>query len=211
MIENIINWGLIVTIVSFVIIYFGRIALKSKKELTKDSISEILEGVLFLGGQPLFIVSVILFSIFGIVIWNSFLEYDILKKVFLIISVTFFAIQPFIFKYYAKRFYDKKFKIPKSLNELCISISIIAPSLLLINKIYFLILPSIVYSFFTLTYICSSFNMTRKKVLIELDSQKKTIEAYISRIGEEFIDIINKEGKEISLNKSKIIKIEKIK
>jgi uncharacterized membrane protein len=206
--DNIINVGLIISVIGFLIIYFGKVSLKSKKELTKDNISEILNGLIFISGQPLMSVSIILFSWYGFTTWDVFIASTLTNKGLIISSLFFFFLQPIIVRHYSEKL--AKFQnISKSFNEILISISVISPVFLFFLKIYFLFVPSLVFSFFALTFACIFFNLEKKDVKIKLVYLSKEIFAEVIRVGEEFIDI--KVGKKFStINKSQIQYLEEL-
>ena len=213
--------GVLIILVGVFIIYFGRVILKSKKEMTKDWVSEVLSGSLFLFW--ILIAGVIVF-ILPRIIFEAINSGNLLKtiSVYLVYTILF-SFQFLIFIYLYKRLNDEtKFKFPKNIDKEVILLSVITMIITyFFFKVqnYFFLIISIILTLLILTYLSAIYGKERKESnynkflkFVFINENKKPIIAKIKRLGDEFIDIIPEDEKkdEISINKSQIFSIKKL-
>jgi len=223
--ENLSNIATIVgalgILLGALIVYFGKIILKAKKELTKDWVSEILLGCIFFA--LIIIAGVIVFIIPKLILEISSMEQKTINILIrYLIFLAIFSLQALIFKHLYKRVENTaKFKICKDINKeivLFSALTIAITSLFFYIKNYLFAIPSIIFTYLIMTYLASIYGVESKEsnhnrlIKIRLIN-KKSIIAKIKRLGDEFIDILPKgkddEGKNrITLNKSQIFSIE---
>jgi hypothetical protein len=212
--------GLLITLFGILIIYFGKGILKSRRELTKDTTSEVLNGILFLI-QCIIIPGIIIYLIYWAgtkyLIPLIFLGEGIscVEFVKLLGGSIIIAIQYGIFWYYK----DLKEKKAKTGVVYITSIfNLLAMGWFIYSRNWYYLSASIIFIFLILTFMMikdpfrNEENDNSNKILnITYDQagKKKEIKGKLIRLGDDFYDF-EISGKKVTLNKSHIISIKNL-
>lgn len=207
--------GVIAALSGTLIFYFGRIILKSRKEITKDITSEILSGLLFVI-DCLIIPGIIVYaSFFTLNRWIiPFIHHQqgisLVEFMLLFFKTGLIAGQYIIDKHYEKKLGSPK-KTKRFENYLSSIFIITITTIFIVTKDWFYLATSLALDVLIYTSIATrdhfrdeKNNRDNKWLLIQIKNKKQPIKAQIKRLGDEFMDIITEKQEEISLNKSEI-------
>jgi hypothetical protein len=214
--NGLIGIGLFLTFLGALVVYFGKIILKSRKEITKDSLSETINAIIFMA-QSIFLPILTIYVLYQIVVQ---LILPLLRGTFSYNPIIWFFLGTILVLVQGKIFnyYFEKIKTPTSRTNSTINffIGIFIFSitfLFLIRKDWFFLGISLLFDFLIFTFMASrdpnrddSNNLDGKLLkFIFLNNEKG--EYKIKRLGDDFFDLEDKKGNLISINKSQIFSV----
>lgn len=201
--------GVGIVLIGTMIFYFGRIVLKSRKELTKDITSEVLAGILFLV-DTIIIPFVIVYAVYFIIINNSSVNLW-----FVVLGAFFIVIQEIlILRPYEKILNAPGGKTKRWANYLSSFYLIAIAIFFVLAKNWLFLSITLLMDFLIYTYMASRDHFRNednsrdgKLLKVKLNSQKRQLKLKIVRLGDDFIDFEDSSGNKITMNKSDILSV----
>lgn len=215
-INNTLDFGIVLTIAGILVLYFGRLIVKARRELSRDNLSEAMTGAFFVA-DLIIIPSLIIYAIY--IILTQFLVPKIMGNPFpygalfiFVMSSVFIIIQYYIFKHYRAKI-DKSVKTDRGMN-IFVGVILVAFTLILylFSSLYFFSI-CLVMNALILTFIACRDHYRDKKILdgklleIKLSSESKPLRAKIFRMGDDFITFTTENKEEIIISKSDILSV----